>query len=156
MQVQVECTTETLNQCHCACLTCLSTEACLLDHPTRQATIDQSQHATHHRWPIRKQKSQRNREAQHPLTYRLIREYLIHQQSCTSAIRRAPQLGQNPLRLQLNASSCSRRQPSHLTRKKPCSGQPTFLPTDTAASLWKSEQHRAPPISQHARQIGDR
>ena len=83
MQVQVECTTETLNQCHRACLTCLSTEACLLDHPTRQATIDQSQHATHHRWPIRKQKSQRNRNAQHPLTYRLIREYLIHQQGCT-------------------------------------------------------------------------
>ena len=51
MQVQVECTTETLNQWHRACLTCLSTEACLLDQPTRQATIDQSQHATHHRWP---------------------------------------------------------------------------------------------------------
>ena len=59
MQVQVECTTETLNQCHRACLTCLSTEACLLDHPTRQATIDQSQHATHHRWPNEAEKVER-------------------------------------------------------------------------------------------------
>ena len=51
MQVKVKRATETLHQCHRASPTCLATEPCLLDHPTRQATIDQSQHATHHRWP---------------------------------------------------------------------------------------------------------
>ena len=33
-------------------------------------------------------------------------------------MRRAPQLGQNPRRLQLKATRCSWRQPSHLTRRE--------------------------------------
>jgi len=37
---------------------------------------------------------------------------------------RAPQLGQNPRRLQLNASKCSARQVSHRRRRKPCSSRP--------------------------------
>jgi pullulanase/glycogen debranching enzyme len=39
---------------------------------------------------------------------------------------RAPQLGQNLRRLQLNATKFSWRQPSHLTRKNPCSSNPHF------------------------------
>jgi len=39
-------------------------------------------------------------------------------------MRRAPQLGQKPLRLQLKAARCSARQDSQRTRKKPCSNRP--------------------------------
>lgn len=44
--------------------------------------------------------------------------------AAVSAIRRAPQLGQKPRRLQLNATSFSAWQASHLTRRKPCSSKP--------------------------------
>jgi len=42
------------------------------------------------------------------------------------AIRRAPQLGQNPRRLHENATSFSAWHASHFTRRKPCSSRPHF------------------------------
>nr|QQZ48174.1 hypothetical protein [Escherichia coli]QQZ48363.1 hypothetical protein [Escherichia coli] len=44
--------------------------------------------------------------------------------SALSAIRRAPQLGQKPRRLQLKATRCSAWQDSQRTRRKPCSSRP--------------------------------
>jgi hypothetical protein len=43
-----------------------------------------------------------------------------------SVIRRAPQLGQKPRRLQLNATSFSARQFSQRARRNPCSKRPHF------------------------------
>jgi hypothetical protein len=59
------------------------------------------------------------------LSHRLFRQDLIDQQGRTlSAMRRAPQLGQKPRRLQLNATRCSVWQLSQRTRRKPCSRRP--------------------------------
>ena len=46
--------------------------------------------------------------------------------AAVSAMRRAPQLGQIPRRLQLNATSFSALQDSHATRRNPCSSRPHF------------------------------
>ena len=93
------------------------------DQVRGNAAVHDAEHVTHDRGTAGKQESQRVWKAQHPLAHRLCGKHLIHQQrrtlgncSCialppasmqSSAMRRAPQLGQKPRRLQLNAKSCS-------------------------------------------------
>ena len=60
--------------------------------------------------------------------------------AAVSAMRRTPQLGQNPRRLQLNATSFSWRQASHLTRRNPYSRRPHFrYASNDSMTKWGSE-----------------
>ncbi len=52
-----------------------------------------------------------------------------------SAIRRAPQLGQKPRRLQLKATRCSAWQDSQRTRRKPCSSRPHWRNSSNSRNL---------------------
>jgi hypothetical protein len=118
----------------------LASEPGLLDQMAGDDPIDDAEHLAHDCWTAGEQETQRIWKAQHPLAHRLLGKHLIDQQrralgsgSCfalppaslqSSAIRRAPQLGQKPRRLQLNATRCSAWQVSQRTRKKPCSKRP--------------------------------
>ena len=54
-----------------------------------------------------------------------------------SAMRRAPQLGQNPRLLQLKATSRSARQPSQATRRKPCSSRPQARKSSNSRATYR-------------------
>ena len=91
----------------------LAPEPSLLDQVRGNDAVDDAQHLAPDRRTAREQETQRIRKAQYPLAHRLFGKDLVHQQrgafcncSCialpraslhSSAMRRAPQLGQKPL-----------------------------------------------------------
>ena len=115
-------------------------ETCPFDQMRGNDAVNNTRYLAHYRRTAGKQKTQRIREAEYSLPHRLVGQHCIHQQrhafgncSCialapaspqSSAMRRAPQLGQNPRCLQLNATSASTWQVSQRTRRKPCSIRP--------------------------------
>jgi hypothetical protein len=122
-KIQVERRAKALDQGHGTGMRLLAGESGLLDQVRADAAVDDTEHLTHDRRAAGEQKTQWIRKAQYPLTHRLFRKDLIDQQrgalgncSCialppaslqSSAMRRAPQLGQKPRPLQLNATKCS-------------------------------------------------
>lgn len=98
---------------------------CSQQSSSRQVQIHQS---TGNKQPGRvlAQASVRKRHAEYPLAHGLPGQYIITSKAALSAIRRAPQLGQKPRRLQLKATKFSAWQVSHCTRRKPCSRRPHF------------------------------
>lgn len=75
--------------------------ACFLDQMRGNDAVDDAQHTPHDPGPAGEQKAQWRQETQHPLAHGLPGQYFVNQQG------RAPQLGQKPQRLQLNATKCS-------------------------------------------------
>lgn len=125
VNIQIQCTAKVLNQGDGAGVRRLASEPRLPDQVRGNHTVDNTQHPAHDRRTAGQQEPQRIWKAQHPLSHRLFRQDLIDQQGRTlSAMRRAPQLGQKPRRLQLNATRCSVWQLSQRTRRKPCSRRP--------------------------------
>ena len=90
-------------------------------------SVDDSQYFAHDGRLAGKQKAQRERYSEHPLTHGLMRKDLITPagRRCPT-IRRAPQLQQKPRFLQLNASNFSSWQVSHLSLKKAMFQNATF------------------------------
>ena len=72
--------------------------------------------------------------------------------AAVSAMRRPPQLGQKPRRLQLNAASFSYRKASHVTRRNPYSRRPHFrYAANSSTTKWGSE---TPSASRRSRNRG--
>jgi hypothetical protein len=66
-----------------------------------------------------KQQAQRDRKRQHPLAHRHPGDDVIARRAAVSTMRRAPQPGQKPRRLQLKATSFSWAQSAQRRRRKP-------------------------------------
>jgi hypothetical protein len=79
VDIEVQCTTESLDQRHRAGLRGLSGETRLLDQVRRYCPVYNTQHPIHQLRTAGKQEAQLKRKAQHPLTYRLFRQELIDQ-----------------------------------------------------------------------------
>ena len=77
--------------------------------------VDDAQHPPHDLGPAGEQKAQWKRGSQHPLAQGLPGQYFVNQHATLSAIRRASQPGQKPLRLQLKATRRSARHDSQRT-----------------------------------------
>ena len=83
VDVEIESTSEALNQRDCAGAGRRAGKSRFLDQVRGNAAVHDAEHVTHDRGTAGKQESQRAWKAQHPLAHRLCGKHLIHQQRRT-------------------------------------------------------------------------
>ena len=106
--------------------------------------VNDAQHPPHDLGPAGKQETQLKREAQHPLTHGLFRQYFINQQGGTFGHPPRPTARAETATLTAESDRCSAWQDSQRTRRKPCSSRPLpFLPFLFPVSLM-STVHSGP------------
>jgi len=83
VNIQIEGTSEALDQRDCASAARCAGESRFFNQVRGSATVNNAKHPTHDPWTTAKQKAQRVREAQHPLAQGLFGKNLIDQQGRT-------------------------------------------------------------------------
>ena len=83
MDIQIQCAAEALDQRHSASLGGGLCVAGILDEVRGDDAVDDAQYLTHDPGAGGEQEPQREREAQHPLAHRCLRQHLVYQQGRT-------------------------------------------------------------------------
>jgi hypothetical protein len=99
-------------------------ESRLFDQKRGNDPVDDLQHGGQQMGMCGKQQAQRDRKRQHPLAHRHPGDDVIARRAAVSTMRRAPQPGQKPRRLQLKATSFSWAQSAQRRRRKPRAKMP--------------------------------